>query len=123
MVAILVSKYRCTTLPHSLGARTLGLIAAAIPLQRRRIIVFSSAFRIFLSYKLAKRRAQNSQNLDEEDEIWERTHEENAERVHALMARLEGLWVKLGQYISTRTDVMPRAYVTTLSKLQVHGLP
>lgn len=41
--------------------------------------------------------------------LWERLHERNAKRVLSLMIELEGLWVKLGQYLSTRADVLPKA--------------
>lgn len=50
--------------------------------------------------------------------LWERLHERNAKRVLSLMIELEGLWVKLGQYLSTRADVLPKAYITQLKQLQ-----
>lgn len=31
---------------------------------------------------------------------------------------MEGLWVKLGQYMSTRADVLPAAYIHLLKQLQ-----
>jgi len=31
---------------------------------------------------------------------------------------MEGLWVKLGQYMSTRADVLPAAYIRLLKQLQ-----
>jgi len=31
---------------------------------------------------------------------------------------MEGLWVKLGQYMSTRADVLPAAYINNLKQLQ-----
>lgn len=31
---------------------------------------------------------------------------------------MEGLWVKLGQYMSTRADVLPTAYIRLLKQLQ-----
>lgn len=51
-------------------------------------------------------------------EIWEKTHQRNAKRVLNLMVELEGLWVKLGQYLSTRADVLPEAYIDLLKQLQ-----
>lgn len=50
--------------------------------------------------------------------IWERAHERNAKRVLSLIMELEGLWVKLGQYLSTRADVLPEAYICVLKQLQ-----
>jgi aarF domain-containing kinase len=50
--------------------------------------------------------------------IWKKTHERNARRVLNLMIELEGLWVKLGQYLSTRADVLPEPYINVLKQLQ-----
>lgn len=51
-------------------------------------------------------------------ELWERAHERNAKRVLRLILELKGLWVKLGQYLSTRADVLPEAYISRLKQLQ-----
>lgn len=50
--------------------------------------------------------------------IWAKTHERNARRVLNLMIELEGLWVKMGQYLSTRADVLPEPYINVLKQLQ-----
>lgn len=50
--------------------------------------------------------------------IWTKTHERNARRVLNLMIELEGLWVKMGQYLSTRADVLPEPYINVLKQLQ-----
>lgn len=50
--------------------------------------------------------------------MWEKAHLRNARRVLNLIIELEGLWVKLGQYLSTRADVLPQAYTTLLKQLQ-----
>lgn len=52
------------------------------------------------------------------DDLWEKAHECNAKRVLNLIVELEGLWVKLGQYLSTRADVLPPAYIRLLKQLQ-----
>lgn len=52
------------------------------------------------------------------DALWESAHERNAKRVLRLIVELEGLWVKLGQYLSTRADVLPEAYTSLLKQLQ-----
>ncbi|KAK6137173.1 hypothetical protein DH2020_029081 [Rehmannia glutinosa] len=51
-------------------------------------------------------------------DLWEKAHECNARRVLNLIVELEGLWVKLGQYLSTRADVLPPAYIRLLRQLQ-----
>lgn len=50
--------------------------------------------------------------------LWKKAHERNAERLLSLIISLEGLWVKLGQYLSTRADVLPTAYIVCLKQLQ-----
>lgn len=50
--------------------------------------------------------------------LWEKAHERNARRILNLIVELEGLWVKLGQYLSTRADVLPGAYISLLKQLQ-----
>ena len=50
--------------------------------------------------------------------LWEKAHERNAKRVLSLIIELEGLWVKFGQYLSTRADVVPEAYIRLLKQLQ-----
>lgn len=50
--------------------------------------------------------------------LWDKAHDRNAKRVLNLIVELEGLWVKLGQYLSTRADVLPQAYISLLRQLQ-----
>jgi aarF domain-containing kinase len=50
--------------------------------------------------------------------MWEKAHERNAKRILKLIIEMEGLWVKLGQYMSTRADVLPPAYINNLKQLQ-----
>lgn len=41
-----------------------------------------------------------------------------ATRLRLLMTQLQGLWIKLGQFLSTRADVLPAAYTREFGKLQ-----
>lgn len=50
--------------------------------------------------------------------LWEKAHERNARRVLSVIIQLEGVWVKCGQYLSTRADVLPEAYIILLKQLQ-----
>ncbi|KAF5181402.1 Abc1 family protein [Thalictrum thalictroides] len=50
--------------------------------------------------------------------LWEKAHERNAKRLLNLIIELEGLWVKMGQYLSTCADVLPEAYIYFLRQLQ-----
>ena len=48
----------------------------------------------------------------------EKRHIKRANKLYHLALNLGGLMIKLCQYLSTRRDVMPMAYVSILSKLQ-----
>ncbi|KAF5726315.1 putative Ubiquinone biosynthesis protein coq-8 [Tripterygium wilfordii] len=84
---------------------------------RRRVKVFTLAVIIYLDYKAVQQREKWT-NKSKRSALWEKAHERNAKRVLSLMIELEGLWVKLGQYLSTRADVLPHAYVSLLKQLQ-----
>ncbi|KAF2598709.1 hypothetical protein F2Q68_00012326 [Brassica cretica] len=86
-------------------------------LYRRRIKVFSVAILIYLDYKSVQQREKWIKKA-RVPALWEKAHERNAKRVLNLIVELEGLWVKLGQYLSTRADVLPQAYISLLTQLQ-----
>ncbi|KAG8375303.1 hypothetical protein BUALT_Bualt10G0086300 [Buddleja alternifolia] len=84
---------------------------------KRRVKVFTLAIVIYLDYKALQQREKWTKK-SKRDELWEKAHERNAKRVLNLIVKLEGLWVKLGQYLSTRADVLPPAYIRLLKQLQ-----
>jgi len=61
--------------------------------------------------------SQFGENLDE-DAIWEANYDVSAQFLYISILRLRGLWTKSAQYISSRADFMPVAYVRELKKLQ-----
>ncbi|CAN6176901.1 unnamed protein product [Urochloa humidicola] len=83
----------------------------------RRLKVFSLALFIYFDYKAVQKRVQWV-STSKKSAIWAKTHERNARRVLNLMIELEGLWVKMGQYLSTRADVLPEPYINVLKQLQ-----
>ncbi|KAM3193008.1 hypothetical protein ACQJBY_069905 [Aegilops geniculata] len=83
----------------------------------RRLKVFSLALFVYLDYKAVQKRVQWVSAV-KKNAIWAKTHERNARRVLNLMIELEGLWVKMGQYLSTRADVLPEPYIEVLKQLQ-----
>ncbi|GMH06925.1 hypothetical protein Nepgr_008765 [Nepenthes gracilis] len=85
---------------------------------KRRMKVFSMALLIYLDYKALQQREKWISSKSKKAALWQKTHERNAKRVRDLMIELEGLWVKLGQYLSTRADVLPGAYISLLKQLQ-----
>ncbi|KAI4376225.1 hypothetical protein MLD38_014011 [Melastoma candidum] len=84
---------------------------------KRRMKVFAAAFIIYLDYKALQQREKWT-SKSKSSVLWQRAHERNAKRVLSLIIELEGLWVKLGQYLSTRADVLPEAYISLLKQLQ-----
>ncbi|KAK4558841.1 hypothetical protein RGQ29_008199 [Quercus rubra] len=84
---------------------------------RRRMRVFTMAVVIYLDYKALQQREKWASSA-KKSALWEKAHERNARRVHKLIIELEGLWVKFGQYLSTRADVLPEAYISRLKQLQ-----
>ncbi|KAL2517415.1 ABC1 family protein [Abeliophyllum distichum] len=84
---------------------------------KRRMKVFALAVVIYLDYKALQQR-EKWISKTKRASLWEKAHERNAKRVLHLIVELEGLWVKLGQYLSTRADVLPPAYIDHLKKLQ-----
>eukprot|EP00897_Mesotaenium_endlicherianum_P001152 jgi/Mesen1/11037/ME000098S10430 len=88
-------------------------------LLQRRIKIFVVAITVFVDYRIARKYDKwllTSQR--KKDAMWERAHERNAKRVYRAIVSLEGLWVKAGQYLSTRADVLPEPYIRRLKLLQ-----
>ncbi|XP_057959239.1 uncharacterized protein LOC131151828 [Malania oleifera] len=83
----------------------------------RRLKVFTAALIIYLDYKTLQQR-EKWISTHKRAALWEKAHQRNAKRVLSLIIELEGLWVKLGQYLSTRADVLPEAYICLLKQLQ-----
>lgn len=79
--------------------------------------VFTVALIIYFDYKALQQREKLTRK-SKRAALWEKAHERNARRVLNLIVELEGLWVKLGQYLSTRADVLPGAYINLLKQLQ-----
>ncbi|CAN0475522.1 unnamed protein product [Ectocarpus sp. 8 AP-2014] len=55
---------------------------------------------------------------DESDDTWADVHKLLAPFVYQSILDVAGMWVKTGQYLSSRADVMPQPYLDELSKLQ-----
>jgi predicted unusual protein kinase regulating ubiquinone biosynthesis (AarF/ABC1/UbiB family) len=53
----------------------------------------------------------------------EALHRASAQRLHALCAELRGAILKVGQFASSRVDLLPEAYIEALSKLQDRAPP
>ncbi|KAH8741565.1 putative ABC1 family beta-lactamase [Cryptosporidium ryanae] len=67
-----------------------------------------------------KRAQIHARNLSEEARYayWNEKHSHFAELIWKNISELRGWWVKVGQFLSTRSDLLPREYISYLSKLQ-----
>jgi aarF domain-containing kinase len=71
--------------------------------------------RVYAGYKLVQLRGRLGGDTSA---ALERQHQASARRIYDLAVRLEGLPIKVCQFIGARADVLPTAYVETLSQLQ-----
>ena len=81
-------------------------------------VTFIKSFLFIFGWISAKVLQQREKWASNPNTLWEKAHERNAKRVLSLIVELGGLWVKLGQYMSTRADVLPDAYISRLKLLQ-----
>src|ERR1700704_3459520 len=83
----------------------------------RRALIYGTAAKIGTRYGL--RRLPWPQSSGPIDHI----HEAGARELYNAAVRLRGGFLKLGQFVSARPDLLPDAYVRELSKLQDRGPP
>ncbi|AFZ79230.1 hypothetical protein BEWA_020770 [Theileria equi strain WA] len=54
----------------------------------------------------------------DQKEYWEKMHKKMADSILANIKSLKGCWVKLGQFLSTKSGVLPSCYLEAFSQLQ-----
>jgi|MDSY01.2.fsa_nt_gb predicted unusual protein kinase regulating ubiquinone biosynthesis (AarF/ABC1/UbiB family)/CubicO group peptidase (beta-lactamase class C family) len=84
----------------------------------RRMNVYWIAYNIRSVYRSAEARTRTIEDVEERAEYWDAVHSDMAAYAGKHMLSLQGLWVKLGQFLSSRRDVMPDAWCVELEKLQ-----
>lgn len=84
---------------------------------RRSLRVARTGAKIYLGYKRTQRAARDLPKA-EADARWRARHEQFAEDLYRLCVDLKGLYIKTGQFIGTRSDIVPAEYVASLSRLQ-----
>lgn len=83
-----------------------------------RVLVISTvAADVYTGYIALRNRARVSPRLVSAQD-WELQHQRGAARVRDTAASLGGVLIKGAQFASTRPDLLPRAYLTTLAPLQ-----
>ncbi len=83
----------------------------------RTIKIFTLAIRVTLDFRKITRL---SRKLDgaKRDEVLSKLYARSGTRVRRSALQLQGLIIKVGQFLSTRTDVLPRAFTKELAQLQ-----
>ncbi|CAD7924084.1 unnamed protein product [Amoebophrya sp. A120] len=85
----------------------------------RRLRVYAVAWYVKRQYTNAEEESKKFEDYSpEQNAIWEDVHTRCATLVYEQMIKLEGLWVKLGQMMSTRADVLPLPWIRVLKNLQ-----
>jgi len=54
------------------------------------------------------------------DDLWVRAYQHNDNNLLSAIIVLEGLWLKLCQYVSSHENVPPNSYIQLLTQLQEH---
>jgi predicted unusual protein kinase regulating ubiquinone biosynthesis (AarF/ABC1/UbiB family) len=83
---------------------------------RRFLAVATLVARVYGGYKLIQLRGRLGARGT--DARYARHHRRSAEGAYRLATRLEGLPIKVCQFLGSRADVLPPEYVTVLSQLQ-----
>jgi aarF domain-containing kinase len=84
---------------------------------RRSARVARTGATIYLGYKRTQRKVRKLDAAAAEA-AWEHAHTVNAERLYRMAVDLKGLYIKGGQFLGTRSDVVPAPYSKSLSRLQ-----
>lgn len=89
-----------------------------LSLALRKAEIFAVATRVVADYKLLSWRCNQIEDEALKDLLWDQAHERNAKLLYAKFTKLEALWLKLGQYLSSRADVMPEPFLRELKNCQ-----
>jgi hypothetical protein len=85
----------------------------------RRMAIYYYAGRVLAAYGLTRKWIQwRAIPKPQASALYEALHVRYAPFVYGAMVRLRGFWLKTGQFMSSRADVVPDAWLAHLSKLQ-----
>ena len=83
----------------------------------RTLKIFSLAIRVTLDFRKISRVSRKLDG-DKRDQVLETLYARSGTRVRMAALELHGLIIKVGQFLSTRTDVLPQAFTRELAQLQ-----
>jgi len=85
----------------------------------RRMIIYSIAIRIIAGYVFVKYWCKLWRYSEERtNDMYESAHQSYAPLLYRTIVNLQGFWIKVGQYLSSRADVIPETWTKELKKLQ-----
>jgi predicted unusual protein kinase regulating ubiquinone biosynthesis (AarF/ABC1/UbiB family) len=93
-------------------------VARAMRAAPRFARIAGELIRIIAAYRWHAAISGGAESSDSDAAALDALHAHSAERLYALCVELRGGVLKLGQFASTRIDLLPAAYVTALSRLQ-----
>eukprot|EP00611_Tribonema_gayanum_P008756 TRINITY_DN1836_c0_g1_i2.p1 TRINITY_DN1836_c0_g1~~TRINITY_DN1836_c0_g1_i2.p1 ORF type:complete len:478 (-),score=92.03 TRINITY_DN1836_c0_g1_i2:1001-2434(-) len=101
------------------GAAPAALANSDMP-KRRALRFWLMSSTIYLSYKrmeLVMRLGLGGNTEEEKEATWNALHELNSDRMLAMCLELRAFYLKMGQFLGTRHDFMPKQYLRKLSQL------
>ena len=81
---------------------------------------FSICLRFFLPPLVSlthSSRAKRAKDPEHSAKLWEAQHESAADQMHRVLCELRGFYLKLGQILASKTDMLPIQYTKSLSRL------
>jgi len=92
-------------------------VREAIRTAPRFLRIVSEAVKMIAAYKVQRARA-GVVGEAASAEAMQRVHQRSAQRLYEMCIELRGGVLKIGQFVSTRVDLLPEPYIEQLSKLQ-----
>ena len=88
-------------------------------LPARRVLVFYAAASLLLGLRWTRAEAEGmGEESDAAAALWDARQRGYARYLYKTIARVRGFFVKAGQYMSSRADVLPKAFVSELQRVQ-----
>lgn len=100
-----------------IGSSIVYLLAQPSHPISRRLRAFYAVGVVLIGLRQLRQQTKDLSD-DQSQPAWDAAHRVYARFLVNHMLSLRGLWVKVGQYLSSRADVVPTEYVRELSKLQ-----
>lgn len=100
-------------------AAALTTSVARTPMVKRQCFFWFRAFPVYVHYRLTEV-VMKAKGLsqEEQDVVWDRLHNQHANKMLAMVKQLKGYYVKICQFSSSRLDILPHIWIERFSTLQ-----